>query len=186
MSSLTRITTVCWAKVISCPRLVSVRFGNKNADGYCRADGIGSVVIKRLEDTEAENDNIIATVLGGATNHSSEAISITHPHAGTQKDNYTQVMNGAGRNPLDVSYIELHGTGTQAGDAEESESVADFFAPLVPRRRNDQRLHLGAVKSNIGHGEAAAGIASFIKSLLVHQKGYICTRNLYPKPRVFT
>ena len=49
--------------------------------------------------------------------------------------------------------------------------MADFFAPLVPRRRNDQRLHLGAVKSNIGHGEAAAGIASFIKSLLVYQKG---------------
>ena len=146
---------------------------DKDADGYCRADGIGSVVIKRLEDAEADNDNIIATVLGGATNHSSEAVSITHPHVGTQKDNYNQVMDSAGRNPLDVSYIELHGTGTQAGDAVESESVADFFAPLVPRRRNDQRLHLGAVKSNIGHGEAAAGIASFIKSLLVYQKGYL-------------
>ena len=77
---------------------------DKNTDGYCRADGIGSVVIKRLEDAEADNDNIIATVLGGATNHSSEAISITHPHAGTRKDNYNQVMKGAGRNPLDVSY----------------------------------------------------------------------------------
>ena len=146
---------------------------DKGADGYCRADGIGSVVIKRLEDAEADNDNIIATILGGATNHSSEAISITHPHAGTQKDNYNQIMDNTGRNPLDVSYIELHGTGTQAGDAEESESVADVFAPLVPRRRNDQRLHLGAVKSNIGHGEAAAGITSFIKSLLVYQKGYL-------------
>jgi len=146
---------------------------DKTADGYCRADGVGSVVLKRLEDAEADNDNIIATVLGGATNHSSEAISITHPHAGNQKDNYDQVMNGAGRSPLEVSYIELHGTGTQAGDAEESESVAGVFAPLVPRRRDDERLHLGAVKSNIGHGEAAAGIASFIKSLLVYQKGYL-------------
>lgn len=69
---------------------------DKNADGYCRADGIGSIVIKRLEDAEADNDNIIATVLGGATNHSSEAISITHPHAGNQKDNYNQVMDFAG------------------------------------------------------------------------------------------
>lgn len=146
---------------------------DKNADGYCRADGIGSVVIKRLEDAEADNDNIIATILGGATNHSAEAISITHPHAGSQKDNYNQVMHSAGGNPLDVSYIELHGTGTQAGDAEESESVADVFAPLVPHRRSDQRLQLGAVKSNIGHGEAAAGIASFIKSLLVYQKDFL-------------
>lgn len=146
---------------------------DKNADGYCRADGIGSVVIKRLEDAEADNDNVIATILAGATNHSSDAISITHPHAGNQKENYNQIMNGAGSNPLDVSYVELHGTGTQAGDAEESESVSDVFAPPASRRREDQRLHLGAVKSNIGHGEAAAGIASFIKSLLVYQKGYL-------------
>ena len=146
---------------------------DKGADGYCRADGIGSVIIKRLEDAEADNDNIIATILASATNHSAEAISITHPHAGAQKDNYNQVMQDAGVNPLDVSYIELHGTGTQAGDAVESESVADVFAPLTPRRRSDQRLHLGAVKSNIGHAEAAAGIASLLKVLLVHQKNQI-------------
>ena len=143
---------------------------DKDADGYCRADGIGSVVIKRLEDAEADNDNIIAVALSGATNHSAEAISITHPHAGAQKDNYTQVMQNAGINPLDVSYIELHGTGTQAGDSVESESVGDIFAPNAPRRRPDQKLLLGAVKSNIGHGEAAAGIASFIKLLLIFQK----------------
>ena len=148
---------------------------DKDADGYCRADGVGSVVIKRLEDAEADNDNILATILGSATNHSAEAISITHPHAGAQKDNYNQVMQSAGVNPLDVSYIELHGTGTQAGDAVESEAVADVFAPLTPRRRVDQRLHLGAVKSNIGHGEAAAGITSLIKVLLIHQKNQIPT-----------
>ena len=146
---------------------------DKGADGYCRADGVGSVVIKRLEDAEADNDNIIAVVLAGATNHSAEAISITHPHAGAQKDNYTQVMQSAGINPLDVSYIELHGTGTQAGDAVESESVGDIFAPTAPRRRPDQKLYLGAVKSNIGHGEAAAGIASLIKLLLSFQKSQI-------------
>ena len=146
---------------------------DRDADGYCRADGIGSVVIKRLEDAEADGDNIIAVVLAGATNHSAEAFSITHPHAGAQKDNYTQVMQSAGINPLDVSYIELHGTGTQAGDAVESESVGDIFAPNAPRRRPDQKLLLGAVKSNIGHGEAAAGIASLIKLLLIFQKGQI-------------
>ncbi|PHH90411.1 hypothetical protein CDD83_3785 [Cordyceps sp. RAO-2017] len=147
---------------------------DRNADGYCRADGIGTVVIKRLEDAQADNDNVLAVVLSAATNQSAEAISITHPHAGAQRDNYRQVMSRAGVDPLDVSYIELHGTGTQAGDAVESESVTDVFAPLAPRRRSDQqRLLLGAVKSNIGHGEAAAGIASLLKVLLSYQKGVI-------------
>ncbi|KAI1098430.1 putative polyketide synthase [Jackrogersella minutella] len=146
---------------------------DKDADGYCRADGVGSIVLKRLEDAEADNDNILAVILSAATNHSAEAISITYPHAGAQKDNYTQVLHKAGVNPLDVSYVELHGTGTQAGDAVESESVSDVFAPLSPRRRSDQRLNLGAVKCNIGHGEAAAGIASMLKMLLIFQKNEI-------------
>lgn len=148
---------------------------DEGADGYCRADGIGSVVIKRLEDAVADNDNILATVLAGATNHSAHAASITQPHAGAQKSNYAQVTQAAGINPLHVGYIELHGTGTQVGDAVESESVCDFFAPLLPRarRRADQPLYLGAVKSNIGHGEAAAGITSLIKVLLVFQNNEI-------------
>ncbi|KKY14863.1 putative polyketide synthase [Phaeomoniella chlamydospora] len=146
---------------------------DSGADGYCRADGVGSVVIKRLEDAEADNDNIIATICAAATNHSANAASITQPHAGAQKDNYRRILHDAGVNPLEVSYVELHGTGTQVGDAVESESVADVFAPLIPRRRADQRLHLGAVKSNIGHGEAAAGIASLLKVLLVYQKNQI-------------
>ncbi|KAK2878176.1 Type I Iterative PKS [Arthroderma sp. PD_2] len=146
---------------------------DKDADGYCRAEGIGSVVIKRLEDAEADNDNILAVVLSAATNHCADAISITHPHAGHQKDNCRRVLRQAGVNPLDVSFVEMHGTGTQAGDAIESESVMDVFAPLKPRRRADQRLHLGAVKSNIGHGEAAAGISSLLKVLLMYQKNEI-------------
>lgn len=144
---------------------------DKDADGYCRADGVGSVIIKRLEDAVADNDLIIASVDAAATNHSAEAISITHPHAGAQKANYWQVMQAAGVNPASVSYVELHGTGTQAGDAVESESVADVFAS--PALRRQEPLLLGAVKSNIGHGEAAAGIASLLKVLLMYQKNMI-------------
>ncbi|KAK3903617.1 hypothetical protein C8A05DRAFT_14423 [Staphylotrichum tortipilum] len=143
------------------------------ADGYCRGDGVGSVVIKRLEDALADNDVVLATILSGATNHSSESISITQPHAGIQKDNYRRVLDRAGVSPLDVSYVELHGTGTQVGDAVESESVVDFFAPPDQRRGPGQKLGLGAVKSNIGHGEAAAGITSLIKVLLMYQHGVI-------------
>ncbi|GAB7352923.1 hypothetical protein MBLNU459_g3506t2 [Dothideomycetes sp. NU459] len=140
-----------------------------DADGYCRGEGIGSIILKRLEDAEVDNDNIIATVLSAVTNHSAEAISITRPHAGAQRDNYRNAMNKAAINPIDVTYVEMHGTGTQAGDAIESESVLDVFAPVTPRRRADQHLHLGAVKANIGHGEAAAGISSLIKALLAFQ-----------------
>ncbi|KAJ5737573.1 polyketide synthase [Penicillium malachiteum] len=144
---------------------------DKDADGYCRADGIGSVVIKRLEDAVADNDNIIAVIDSAATNQSAEAISITHPHAGAQKENYQQVMNAAGINPTAVSYVELHGTGTQAGDAVESESVLDVFAN--PKIRRQVPLLIGAVKSNLGHGEAAAGVTSLLKVLLMYEKGII-------------
>jgi asperthecin polyketide synthase len=138
-------------------RIVSRLKTPADADGYCRADGIASVVIKRLDDAEADNDNIIAVINAASTNHSAEALSITQPHAGAQMNNYSTVMSFAGVSPLDVSYIELHGTGTQVGDAIESESIAKIFAPAGARRRPEQQLYLGAVKSNVGHSEAAAG-----------------------------
>jgi asperthecin polyketide synthase len=144
---------------------------DKDADGYCRADGIGAVVIKRLEDAVADNDNIIATIDAAFTNQSADAISITHPHAGAQKKNYQHVMHAAGISPVAVSYVELHGTGTQAGDSVESESVVEVFAN--PKLRRQTPLLMASLKSNIGHGEAAAGIASLIKVLLMYQKNMI-------------
>ncbi|CCU75801.1 polyketide synthase [Blumeria hordei DH14] len=151
---------------------------SKDADGYCRADGIGSIVIKRLEDAIADNDRIIAMICAAATNHSANAVSITQPHVGAQKENYNQILQDAGVDPLDVSYVELHGTGTQVGDGVESKSVADVFAPLEIPRQADNPLYLGAIKSNIGHGEAAAGVASIIKVLLAFEKNQI-PRNIF-------
>ena len=143
------------------------------ADGYCRADGIGSIVMKRLEDAEADNDNILGVILAAATNHSAEAISITHPHAGAQSYLYKQVMSRAGVDPLDVSFVEMHGTGTQAGDSVEIQSITDVFAPITRRRSSKQPLHIGAVKSNVGHGEAVAGVTALLKVLLMLQKNAI-------------
>jgi acyl transferase domain-containing protein len=68
-------------------------------------------VIKRLEDAEADNDNILGVVLGAGTNHSANAISITHPHAGHQADLSRKVIRQSGVDPLEISYVELHGTG---------------------------------------------------------------------------
>jgi monodictyphenone polyketide synthase len=143
------------------------------ADGYCRADGIGSLVIKRLEDAEADNDNILGVILGAGTNHSAEAVSITHPHAGHQAYLSRQVLRQAGVDPLDVSYIELHGTGTQAGDHEEMQGILEVYAPLTKRSRKEQPLHIGAVKANVGHGESVAGTTALIKVLLMLQKNSI-------------
>ncbi|RMZ83617.1 hypothetical protein DV738_g925, partial [Chaetothyriales sp. CBS 135597] len=144
-----------------------------SADGYCRADGIGSVVIKRLEDAEADNDNILGVVLAAGTNHSAQAVSITHPHAGHQAFLSRQVLRQAGVDPLDVSYIELHGTGTQAGDHEEMQGILDVYAPLTNRRSKSQPLYIGSVKANVGHGESAAGTTALIKLLIMLQKNAI-------------
>jgi acyl transferase domain-containing protein len=146
---------------------------DSEADGYCRADGIGSIVMKRLEDAEADNDNILGVILGAGTNHSAEAISITHPHAGAQAFLLRQVLGNAGVDPLDVSFVEMHGTGTQAGDLVEIESVSNVFAPATKRRNSKQPLHIGAVKSNVGHGEAVAGVTALLKVLLMFQKSTI-------------
>ena len=143
------------------------------ADGYCRADGIGSLVIKRLEDAKVDNDNILGVILGAGTNHSAEAVSITHPHAGHQAYLSRQVLRQAGVDPLDVSYVELHGTGTQAGDHEEMQGILEVYAPLTKRRSKDQPLHIGAVKANLGHSESAAGTTALIKVLLMLQKNAI-------------
>ena len=143
---------------------------DSEADGYCRADGVGAVVMKRLEDALNDNDNILGVVDAAATNHSAEAISITHPHSGTQSHLFRQVLYRAGVDPLDVGYVELHGTGTQAGDSNELKSVTDVFAPAKQGRNANQPLFIGAAKANVGHGEAAAGIMSLVKTLCVLQK----------------
>ncbi|OTA99700.1 hypothetical protein M426DRAFT_16165 [Hypoxylon sp. CI-4A] len=143
---------------------------DSEADGYCRADAIGSLVLKRLEDAEADNDNILGVILGAATNHSAEAVSITHPDAAAQSELTRKVLSRAGIDPLDVSYVELHGTGTQAGDLVEVKSVTDVFAPTVKRRSAKQPLHIGAVKSNVGHSESGAGVTAMLKVLLMLEK----------------
>ena len=88
-------------------------FANQWTCVDCRGDGIGTIVLKRLEDAEADNDRILGVILETATNHSANAISITHPHAPTQEILFKKVMDDAGLDPHAVNYVEMHGTGTQ-------------------------------------------------------------------------
>ena len=142
-----------------------------SANGYCRADGVGTVILKRLEDALADNDPIQAVIMGACTNHSAEADSITRPHAGAQAAIFSKVLNEAHIDPNDVSYVEMHGTGTQIGDGLEMESVLSVFAPHAGKRTNP--LHLGSAKANVGHAESASGVTSLIKILMMMQKNII-------------
>ncbi|CAK1365906.1 Conidial yellow pigment biosynthesis polyketide synthase [Cercospora beticola] len=140
---------------------------DNDADGYCRGDACGTVILKRYQDAVADKDNILGCILGAATNHSAEAVSITHPHAGAQEFLYKQVLANAGVDAHEISYVEMHGTGTQAGDGIEMTSVTNVFAPRHRQRRPDQPVNLGAIKANVGHAEAASGINSLVKVLLM-------------------
>jgi acyl transferase domain-containing protein len=146
-----------------------------SADGYCRGEGVGIVVLKRLEDAQAENDPIQACILSAGTNHSAEAESITRPHAGAQIALLSQVLYTAGVQPNDVSYVEMHGTGTQAGDGREMTSVSKTFAPWAvgdPRGRTTD-LFIGSVKANVGHSESASGVTALIKTMLMMKNNEI-------------
>ncbi|KAK5113527.1 polyketide synthase [Meristemomyces frigidus] len=140
---------------------------DNNADGYCRGDSCGTVILKRYEDAIADKDVILGCILGAATNHSAEAVSITHPHAGAQEFLYKRVLANCGIDAHEVSYVEMHGTGTQAGDGIEMTSVTNVFAPRNRQRKPEQTIHLGAIKANVGHAEAASGINSLSKVLLM-------------------
>ncbi|RMZ77064.1 hypothetical protein DV738_g4567, partial [Chaetothyriales sp. CBS 135597] len=136
------------------------------ANGYCRADGIGSIILKRYEDAVADNDPIYGCILGAHTNHCGSAESITRPHEGDQASVFNRILRTVNQNPLDVSYVEMHGTGTQAGDATEMNSVLSCFVPGKQRMPNHP-LYLGSVKANIGHAESASGVSALIKVLLM-------------------
>ncbi|KAL8709008.1 MAG: hypothetical protein Q9220_006217 [cf. Caloplaca sp. 1 TL-2023] len=124
---------------------------DSTADGYCRGEAVGAVVLKRLDDAIADRDNIQAVITAASTNHSAEAVSITHPHAKTQQRLYRKVLQDAVLDPEDVDYVEMHGTGTQAGDAAEFRSVSTVFSD---RRESHSPLYMGTVKPNFGHSEA--------------------------------
>nr|A0A2U8NET4.1 RecName: Full=Polyketide synthase 1; AltName: Full=Conidial pigment biosynthesis polyketide synthase [Metarhizium album ARSEF 1941]AWL82991.1 polyketide synthase 1 [Metarhizium album] len=155
------------------------RKGNCNnfddeADGYCRADAVATVVLKRLEDAMADHDPILGVISGAHTNHSAESVSITRPHSGAQEEIFSKLLCESGVHPHQVSYVEMHGTGTQAGDATEMTSVLNCFAPSTgPRRLPHESLHLGSAKANVGHSESASGVTSLIKVLLMMEKNMI-------------
>ncbi|ATY66936.1 Beta-ketoacyl synthase [Cordyceps militaris] len=136
------------------------------ASGYCRAEGVGAVILKRLEDALEDNDPIFGVIAGSNTNHCGQTDSITRPHEGDQVSVFKRVLRYQGVDPNEISYVEMHGTGTQAGDATEMRSVLSVFLP-DQQRTASQPLYLGSAKANVGHSESASGVVSLIKALLM-------------------
>ncbi|MER8608753.1 alpha/beta fold hydrolase, partial [Mesorhizobium sp. M1233] len=153
-----------------------------SSDGVCRAfdadasgtvlgDGVGVVVLKRLEDALAANDPIHAVVKGCAINNDGRAkSSFSAPSARGQAEVVRQALASAALGPEDVEYIETHGTGTKVGDPIEIRALAEVFAG---QEKTGKACALGSIKPNIGHADIASGVASFIKTVLTLQHGII-------------
>ena len=140
------------------------------ADGYVRGEGCGIVVLKRLSDAQADGDRILAVIRGSAVNHDGHSNGLTAPNGLAQEAVIRQALSAAGVDPREVGYVEAHGTGTSLGDPIEVRAIGAAYG----RGRTDaDRLVIGSVKTNIGHLEAAAGIAGLIKTVLVLQHGEI-------------
>ena len=142
---------------------------DESADGYCRADGGGLVVLKALSQAIKDNDQILGVVPAVATNQGGLSSSITVPHSQAQKKLYQSVLRQASMISDQVTYIEAHGTGTQAGDPLEMASICEVFGG--PERSSF--LSIGSLKGNIGHSETGAGVASLLKVLTMITHGRI-------------
>ncbi|HVI46024.1 MAG TPA: SDR family NAD(P)-dependent oxidoreductase [Chitinophaga sp.] len=140
------------------------------ANGYVRGEGVGIVILKSLSKAEADGDHIYGVIRGTAENHGGKANTLTSPNPAAQKDLLLSAYRSANIDPRAVSYIETHGTGTPLGDPIETEGLKLAFKELYKEWDIPQPeipyCGLGSVKTNIGHLEAAAGIAGVMKVLL--------------------
>nr|WPM83318.1 ProsJ [Phaeosphaeria sp.] len=134
---------------------------DKSADGYCRAEGAGLVVLKPLKQAQLDGDHIMGVIVGSATNQGGLSSSLTVPSSDAQTKLYQSVLGQAEMSPDQVTYVEAHGTGTQAGDPLEVSSLRSVFGS--PSRTTE--MHIGSIKGNIGHCETAAGVAGLLKSI---------------------
>ncbi|HZN83852.1 MAG TPA: type I polyketide synthase [Mycobacterium sp.] len=140
---------------------------DSRADGFVRGEGAGVVVLKRLTDAVRDGDRVLGVVRGSAVNQDGRSNGLTAPNAPSQRDVITRALRSADVAAGSVNFIETHGTGTALGDPIEFDALAAVYG------RAGVPCALGAVKTNFGHLEAAAGIAGFIKAVLALQRAHI-------------
>ena len=141
-----------------------------SANGYVRGEGCGVVILKRLDEAEADGDRIWAVIRGAAVNHGGASTGLTVPNTPALEEVIETALSDAKIPASDVDYLEAHGTGTTVGDPIEINAVANVYGK---GRSSDQPLLIGSVKTNVGHLESAAGVAGVIKAALVLKRGVI-------------
>jgi acyl transferase domain-containing protein/NADPH:quinone reductase-like Zn-dependent oxidoreductase/NADP-dependent 3-hydroxy acid dehydrogenase YdfG len=136
------------------------------ANGFVRAEGCGIIILKRLGAALKDGDRILAVIRGTAVNQDGPSSGLSVPNGLAQEALIRQALCSANLEPSALSYIEAHGTGTSLGDPIEIDALARVFQP---GRKADSPLALGSVKTNLGHLEAASGIAGLLKVVLMLQ-----------------
>ncbi|KAJ5188439.1 hypothetical protein N7491_004764 [Penicillium cf. griseofulvum] len=163
---------------------------DSRANGYGRGEGVATVVIKRLSDALAANDPIRAVIRETALNQDGKTETITTPSGPAQEELIRECYRRAGLDPRGTQYFEAHGTGTQAGDPIEARVMANVFSGVDDNgdggRDEAHYLRIGSVKTNVGHTEAASGLAAIVKGVLCLEKGLIPASVNYetPNPKV--
>ncbi|KAJ0311184.1 hypothetical protein COL516b_001888 [Colletotrichum fioriniae] len=140
------------------------------ANGYSRGEGFGALVLKRVSDAIRDGDVIRAVIRNSSTNQDGRSPGITQPTKRGQVALIKHVYERANLDPSLTRFAEAHGTGTPVGDPIEASALAEIFAP---HRSADEPLYVGALKSNVGHLEGAAGVAAVIKGVLTLESGVI-------------
>jgi acyl transferase domain-containing protein/acyl carrier protein len=149
------------------------------ANGYTRAEGCGALVLKRLSRARADGDRVLALVAGTAVNQDGASTSFTAPSGVAQEEVIRGALAAAGVSALDVQYVEAHGTGTPLGDPIE---VASLTRTYGSGRDLARPLLVGSVKANVGHLEAAAGLAGLVKIVLALQHETLPPHRLVGRP----
>jgi polyketide-type polyunsaturated fatty acid synthase PfaA len=174
---------MCFSKTPAVSPGEKVRPFDTDADGMLLGEGVGMLVLKRLEDAQRDGDRIYAVIKGMGSSSDGKYKSIYAPRAEGQISSLVRAYTDAGVSPASVGLIEAHGTGTMVGDPTEFTSITSVFGENNPKK---QHIALGTVKSQIGHTKAAAGAASLIKAALaLHHKVLPPTINVSkPHPKL--
>ncbi len=156
------------------------RVFDAKANGMVPGNGVGVVLLKRLEEAVADNDNISAVIVGSAVNNDgSDKVGYTAPSVEGQVKVIREAQAVARVETDSISYIETHGTGTVLGDPIEAEAINEVFKT---KNKGEKLCAIGSVKTNIGHLDTAAGIAGFIKTVLCLKHGYLVPSLNYEQP----